>query len=169
MTDMRDEDYESLLKFRTTLRRFASWSEQQARAAGLTPAQHQLLLAVRGHPIPAGPTIGEIAHYLVLRQHSAVELVNRAEDAGLVERHTDPADHRITHITLTLAGESRVRQLSALHLEELRRLAPLLSLPQAEQLSTQAPPASPPRPPEPAGRLRRPRALGRGGRRPGAG
>jgi|SRR6185312_3484204 len=167
MTDMRDEDYESLLKFRTTLRQFANWSEQQARAANLTPAHHQLLLAVRGHPIPTGPTIGEIADYLVLRHHSAVELVNRAEDAGLVERHTDPADQRITHITLTSTGESRIRQLSKLHVEELRRLAPLLSLPEADQLSTQAPPASPTRAPKPASRLRHSRALGRRRRRPG--
>jgi len=137
MTGMRDADYESLLRFRTTLRRFSSWSEQQARDAGLTPAQHQLLLAVRGHPDPAGPTIGEIASYLVLRHHSAVELVDRAQRAGLVRRRFDATDRRIVHVALTDAGESRIGQLSKLHLEELRRLAPLLTLPEADGLSAE--------------------------------
>ena len=69
-----------LLEFRTGLRRFLHWSEEQARAAGLTAAQHQLLLAVRGHD--GGPTIGEVAEQLLLRHHSAVELVDRAERPG---------------------------------------------------------------------------------------
>jgi DNA-binding MarR family transcriptional regulator len=77
-------DFERLLQLRTGLRRFLRWSEAQARAAGVTPAQHQLLLAVRGHPDPDGPTIGEVADYLVLRHHSAVGLVDRAVTAGLV-------------------------------------------------------------------------------------
>ena len=69
---LRDADYEDLLSLRTGLRRFLRWSEQQAEAAGLTPAQHQLLLAVRGHADPRGPTVGEVADYLLLRHHSAV-------------------------------------------------------------------------------------------------
>ena len=76
--DLRDADYEDLLALRTGLRRFLRWSEQQAEAAGLTPAQHQLLLAVRGHPDRRGPTVGEVADYLLLRHHSAVGLVDRA-------------------------------------------------------------------------------------------
>lgn len=128
MSEMRDEDYASLLEFRTALRRFMSWSEQQARQAGLTPVQHQLLLAVRGHRGPSAPTIGELAAYLVLRHHSAVELVDRAQRAGLVRRKIDLTDRRVVRVALTAAGESHVEQLSALHLDELRRLAPLLSL-----------------------------------------
>jgi hypothetical protein len=50
-----------LLTFRTGLRHFQRWSEQQAAVAGLTPAQHQLLVAVRGHRDRRGPTIGEVA------------------------------------------------------------------------------------------------------------
>ena len=127
MTGIRDEDYARLLGFRTALRRFLRWSEGEAGTAGLTPAQHQLLLAVRGHRGPAGPTIGELSEYLVLRHHSVVELVDRAAAAGLVERERDAEDHRVVRIHLTPLGEERIEELSRLHLEELRRLGPLLS------------------------------------------
>src|ERR1700758_5768558 len=91
-------DFERLLELRTGLRRFLRWSEQQAEAAGLTPAKHQLLLAVRGHPDPAGPTIGQLADYLVLRHHSAVGLVDRAVKDGLVARDRDPASRSVVHV-----------------------------------------------------------------------
>src|ERR1700685_4815675 len=91
---VRDADYEDLLALLTGLRRFGRWSEQQAEGAGLTPAQQQLLLAIRGHPDHRGPTVGEVADYLLLRHHSAVGLVDRAEEAGLVTRNRDEKDHR---------------------------------------------------------------------------
>lgn len=115
-------DYEELLVFRTDLRRFLAWSEGKARAAGLTPTQHQLLLAIKGHPGETAPTVGELADHLVSRHHSVVELIDRAVDAGLVERRRDEADHRVVHLLLTPLGEERIEQLSQLHLEELRRL-----------------------------------------------
>jgi DNA-binding MarR family transcriptional regulator len=121
-------DYEELLGFRTALRQFLRWSEDQARAVGLTPTQHQLLLAIKGHPGEAAPTIGELSDYLVSKHHSVVELIDRAVDAGLVERHRDDADHRIVHLELTVDGEKRIEELSQLHREELRRLAPLLGV-----------------------------------------
>lgn len=99
------------------------WSEQQARAAGLTPAQHQLLLAIRGHDDPRGPTIGELADYLLLRHHSVVGLIDRAEEAGLVARVRDPEDHRVVRLRLTIDGDERLAALSTLHLQELERLA----------------------------------------------
>jgi DNA-binding MarR family transcriptional regulator len=120
-------DYESLLAFRTGLRRFLHWSEQQAREAGLTPAQHQLLLAVKGHPGTLPPTVGDLAEYLLLRHHSTVELIDRAEAGGLVERWRDPDDARVIRIRLTAAAETRLSQLSATHLAELRRLTPMLT------------------------------------------
>ncbi len=122
--ELRDEDYERLLEFRTGLRRFQRWSEAQSTRIGITPAHHQLLLAIRGHPEPEGPTITDLAESLLLRHHSAVGLVDRAVVAGLVERHADPADHRVVRLRLTTLGSRRLRQLSRLHLEELRRLAP---------------------------------------------
>jgi DNA-binding MarR family transcriptional regulator len=120
------EDYENLLAFRTSLRRFLHWSETQARAAGLTPAQHQLMLAVKGHPGAHGPTIGDLAGYLMLRPHSAVELVDRAEAAGVVERWGDDDDGRVTRVRLTAEGEARLASLAQAHLDELRSLAPVL-------------------------------------------
>jgi DNA-binding MarR family transcriptional regulator len=120
-------DYESLLAFRTSLRKFLSWSEKKAVEAGLTPAQHQLLLAVKGHPGGQPPAVGDIADYLLLRHHSAVELIDRAEATGLVRRGPDQDDGRVIRIRLTADGEERLRRLSSAHLDELRRLAPLLN------------------------------------------
>ncbi|HET7573818.1 MAG TPA: MarR family transcriptional regulator [Solirubrobacterales bacterium] len=119
---MKQSDYARLLRFRSELRRFLQWSEAQAKAEGVTPGQHQLLLAIKGHDDPRGPTIGEAADYLALRHHSAVGLVNRAEGSGLIERRRDPIDHRMIHLHLTALGERLIRRLSAAHLEELRRI-----------------------------------------------
>jgi uncharacterized protein YeaO (DUF488 family)/DNA-binding MarR family transcriptional regulator len=117
------QDYARLLALRNGLRRFLRWSEQQAQAAGLTSNQHQLLLALRGHDDPRGPTIGEVADYLLLRHHSTVELVDRADAAGLVIRYRDPNDRRLVRLRLTEEGAEHLEALSALHLEELNRLS----------------------------------------------
>ncbi len=121
-----DEDYRRLLELRTGLRRFLRWSERQAEAVGLTPAQHQLLLTVRGHPDPLGPTIGDIADYLLLRHHSAVGLVDRAETAGLLARSQDPDNRSAVRLRLTDTGSRQLEALSELHLEELAHLAPTM-------------------------------------------
>lgn len=126
MAALADDDYRRLLEFRDGLRRFLRWSEEQSAAVGLTPAQHQLLLAVRGHPGTGAPTVSDVAEHLQLRRHSVVGLVNRAVTAGLLTRSSDPADQRLVRLRLTKLGERRLAQLSALHLEELRRLAPRL-------------------------------------------
>lgn len=123
---LEQADFEHLLELRTGLRRFLRWSEKQAKAAGLTAAQHQLLLAIRGHPDPAGPTVGEVADYLVLRHHSAVELVDRAVREGLVERAPDARTKSIVRVTLTAAGTAKLDQLAETHLQELAHLAPTM-------------------------------------------
>jgi DNA-binding MarR family transcriptional regulator len=117
-----DDEFQQLLAFRDGLRRFLHWSEEEAKAVGLTSPQHQLLLAIRGHG--SAPSIREVAEHLLLRHHSAVELVDRAANAGLVRRIADPDDQRIVRLQLTRQGESKLRQLSATHLEELSRLRP---------------------------------------------
>jgi len=116
-------DYARLLELRTGLRQFIAWSDESARLAGLTPSQSQLLLAVRGHRDPRGPSIGDLAGYLLLRHHSVVGLVDRAEDAGLVVRHSDPNDLRVVRIRLTPRGSRTLDRLAASHAEELHRLA----------------------------------------------
>lgn len=77
----KEPDCQRLLDFRKELRRFLRWSEQSAREVGLTPAQHQLLLAIKGH-IDGAPTISDVADDLMLRHHSVSELIERAATAG---------------------------------------------------------------------------------------
>lgn len=117
-----DRDYARLLAVRTGLRQFESWSAEQAASHGLTASQHQLLLAVRGHDDPKGPTIGQIAEYLLIRHHSAVELAYRTERAGLIERVRDDEDQRVVRLRLSPDGERVIAALSRAHLEELGRL-----------------------------------------------
>src|SRR3954451_9366499 len=126
MEPLADEDYTALLEFRTALRRFNHWSEEQAKAVGLTHMQHQLMLVIKGHTGPKPPTIGDAADYLLLRHHSTVELVNRAQAGGYVERRRDESDGRIVRLTLTEHGEKCIAELTQLHIAELRQLAPLL-------------------------------------------
>ena len=109
------------MAFRDQLRRFLHWSEQQSLEHGVTPAQYQLLLAIRGHPTGA-PTIGEVAEHLLLRHNSVVGLIDRAEAAGLVERAPDPESLRVVRLRLTPLGARRLRVLAALHLAEVQRL-----------------------------------------------
>jgi DNA-binding MarR family transcriptional regulator len=123
---LSDTDYERLLAFRLGLRRFLHWSEQQVAAAGLTPTQHQLLLVVRGSELATGPTIREVSEALLLRHHSAVELVDRAEHAGFVARSRDDQDRRVVRVQLTRRGRDLLERLSQRHLRELHLLAPAL-------------------------------------------
>lgn len=121
-TTVDDNDFATLLAFRDGLRHFLRWSETQTKAVGLTPAQHQLLLAIRGHG--SSPSIGDIAGHLLLRHHSVVELVDRAVSAGLVDRVADDTDQRVVRLHLSADGQARLEALSSAHLEELSRLRP---------------------------------------------
>ena len=127
LTHLADGQYAKLLSFRTGLRRFLRWSEEQAATVGLTSAQHQLLLAIRGHQDSRGPSVGELADYLCTRHHSAVQLIDRTEQLGLITRSRgDSEDRRVVRLALTKAGQDKLALLSAIHLEELRRLATLV-------------------------------------------
>ncbi len=116
-----DRDYQALARFRARLRHFLHFSEEAARAEGITPAQHQLLLAVRGHPTRDAPSIGDLAEVLQRRTHSIVGLVDRAEEHDLVTSRPDADDARRRLVELTTRGEDILRRLSALHRTELRR------------------------------------------------
>jgi DNA-binding MarR family transcriptional regulator len=117
---LSDGDYERLLTFRDWLRRFLHWSEEQAAEAGLTAAQHQLLLAIRGHG--SAPSVSDLAAHLLLKHHSAVELVTRAARAGLVRRLQDHDDQRVVRVELTALGQRKLRTLAQHHFEELSRI-----------------------------------------------
>ena len=118
---LTDRDYQALARFRSGLRRFLSFSERAARAEGITPAHHQLLLAVRGHPGSSPPSVTDLADALQRRRHSTVELIDRAEAHGLVTSHADGTDRRRRLVTLTPEGERIIERLSAIHRRELRR------------------------------------------------
>ena len=124
-TVIREADYARLLAVRTGLRRFEKWSSEQAANEGLTGSQHQLMLAVRGHDDPGGPTISQTADYLLIRHHSAVELADRCEKAGLIARVGDRQDHRVVRLRLTDDGAQKLEALTSAHLEEIARLTPL--------------------------------------------
>jgi DNA-binding MarR family transcriptional regulator len=119
-------EYTRLLELRTGLRQFLHWSEEEARAHGVTPAHHQLLLAIKGHAGEQEPTVSDIARALVVRPHSVVGLIDRAYTAGLVRRHRDPAHPSLVRLTLTDAGEAKLEELTDAHLAELARLAPAM-------------------------------------------
>lgn len=119
-------DYRRLAEFRYLIRCFLEFSETAAAHEGLTPRQHQALLAIKGAPEAAIPTIGYLAERLRIQHHSAVELVDRLVEAGLLLRAPDARDRRRVRLALTAAGEARLEALSASHLEELHRMQPAL-------------------------------------------
>ncbi len=121
-----DVDYRSLAELRYALRRFQAFSEEAAAAAGLTPQQHQALLAIKGFADERGLSVGTLAERLMIRHNTATELVNRLERAGLVQRQADAADARRVSLHLMPEGERRLRALSAVHLAELRSVGPKL-------------------------------------------
>jgi DNA-binding MarR family transcriptional regulator len=123
------QDFEALARFRFGIRRYLRFSEETVRRHGLTPQQYQLLLALKGFPERDWAVVRELAERLQLRHHSVVELVNRAQGEGLVERSADPDDARAVRVLLTELGEQVLGRLSALHRDELRRMDAVLSLP----------------------------------------
>jgi DNA-binding MarR family transcriptional regulator len=120
-------DYVALAHFRLELRRFLHFSERAAHAAGLEPQQHQLLLALKGLPTAdEPPTVGNVAAWLAIQHHSAVELVDRAVAHGLVRREHDTQDRRRVLVQLTADGEGLLDRLSVQHQDELQSMAPAL-------------------------------------------
>ena len=122
------QDYESLAAFRAAIRRFTRFSEEGSRNAGITPQQHQALLAIMGQPNRQWASIAEIAEFLQLKHHTAVGLVDRCVAAGLVERNPDNEDRRQVRVTLTEKGEQLLRRLSTRNLRELKNLRRLMKL-----------------------------------------
>lgn len=120
-------DYQALAEFRYQIRRFIHFSEQAARAAGIEPQQHQLLLAIKGLPATLRPTIRTLADRMQLQHHSAVELIDRLEKVGMVHRSRSEVDRREVLIELSARGERLLRDLSMHHQDELRDSGPALA------------------------------------------
>lgn len=119
-------DYQALARFRYQLRLFLAFSETAAQKAGLTPQQHQALLAIKGFAGPAPASIGDLARFLLIRHHTAVELVNRMAKLELLSRVVDAEDGRRVLVQLTKTGEQKLQALSRIHIEELRSVSPAL-------------------------------------------
>jgi len=125
-TSLTKSDYESLAALRYTLRHFLNFSQGAARQAGLTPQQHQALLAIKGFPGRDYVSITELAERLQLRHHSTVGLVDRLSKRRLLRRKLSVADRRQVELRLTANGERVIEKLSAIHLQELRQFGPEL-------------------------------------------
>jgi DNA-binding MarR family transcriptional regulator len=89
--------------------------------------QHQLLVAIKGHPGDMPPSVGQLAEYLLLQSHSAVGLVDRAEAGGFVRRVPDAADARVVRVELTDEGDRLVTSLTEATLAEMHKLAAALA------------------------------------------
>jgi DNA-binding MarR family transcriptional regulator len=119
------DDFVALARLRYALRRFTAFSEAAAAECGLTAQQHQALLAIKAAPDET-MTVGEIAQWLLLRPHSAGELVDRLERMDMVHRSADQVDRRKVHVALTANAEQKLQALSSAHFEELRAIGPQL-------------------------------------------
>lgn len=120
-------DFHALAEFRYQIRRFLHFSETAARAAGVEPQQHQFLLSVKGLPEEVRPTVRNLAERMQVQHHSAVELIDRLEKAGLVLRRRSEMDRREVLVELTAKGERLLRDLSLHHQDELRNSGPALA------------------------------------------
>jgi len=119
-------DYQALAEFRYQIRNFLSFSDQAIQSAGLERAQYQLMLAIKGMPEGLRPRIRELAERLHVQHHSAVELINRLEAGGYVQRVRGEDDRREVLLALTPKGEKVLGELALHHHEELQEAAPTL-------------------------------------------
>jgi DNA-binding MarR family transcriptional regulator len=126
MPKLTNASYRQLAAFRYEMRRFLAFSEQAARNAGIEPQQHQLLLAIRGLPGGARPTIGTISERLCIQHHTAVGLVDKLEGHGLLQRERATSDKREVLLRLTPEGEAILRRLSTLHQQQLVVVGPAM-------------------------------------------
>ena len=133
VTGIDKQRLESLSLFRYRLRRFLRFSEDAARAEGITVLHYQLLLHTQGFPGRDWASIGELAERLHARPHGVVARVTRCELAGLVERRDNAADGRLVEVHLTAKGRRCMLRLAGQHREELAALAAVVEAMQSPQ------------------------------------
>src|SRR5438874_8733993 len=125
-TTLRAVNYATLAEWRYQVRRLLGRRETAARAAGVEPQQYMLLLQIKGLQTRGRVTVGMLAERLQIRHHSAVELVDRLVDRGMVARRRHEGDRRQVVVMLRPAGEAVLRRLALNSLAELRAEAPVL-------------------------------------------
>jgi DNA-binding MarR family transcriptional regulator len=124
MSKLKLEDFRQQAEFRYQLRRFLRASELSSRAVGLEPNQYQLLLAIKGLPKSSSPNIHTLADRLLIEQHSAVELVNRSEKRGIVERFRHGSDRRMVFLRITELGEKLLHEVAMRNRAEIINALP---------------------------------------------
>jgi DNA-binding MarR family transcriptional regulator len=111
MSDLNADDYLAASDLRSALRRFERRSEQISRRHDLTPRQYLLLLMLKASEMrESRATITELVERLALTQSTVTELVQRAEEAGLVGREPSATDGRVVHLSLTPRGSERLER-----------------------------------------------------------
>jgi len=118
-TKVPPAELRTLAEFRYQLRRFLSFSESATEQRGIATQQYQLIQAIAAVPEGQQASISYLADRMVLRHNSTVELVDRAERAGLVRREPDENDLRRSLVRLTVQGERMLQELAMEHLKEL--------------------------------------------------
>ena len=89
--------------------RLARWAfDQQVREIGVTGPQARLLLNLSRRP---GENQGFYAEQLEVEPITLCRMVDRLEEAGMVERRRDPADRRAWQLHLTAKSEKVVAKL----------------------------------------------------------
>ncbi len=138
---LKQSDYQALAEFRYQIRRYIRVSEEAAREAGIEPQHHQMMLAIKGKPDKEDPSIAYLAERLQLQHHSAVELVDRLEKKGLIERQRSEADRRQVWVRLTESGEHILAELTRQMRSEMQTAAPALAA-TLRKLTTRAKPSA---------------------------
>jgi DNA-binding MarR family transcriptional regulator len=122
MSSRIGDELQRAAAFRSSLRTFLARTDDVSAAAGLTPQRYDLLLMIKTGDGETS-TVTELSSRLALRQTAVTELVNRAEESGLVERARSPVDGRVTLLRLTSTGERRLMEAFLALREERRALA----------------------------------------------
>jgi DNA-binding MarR family transcriptional regulator len=122
---LAEDDFVGLAGFRLALRKFLTFSEAAVRAAGVTTQQYQAMLAVRARRAQE-ISIKELAAELMLKPNGAVQLIDRLEAIGMVQRRNAENDRRSVLVSLTQLGDRVIEVLGAEHLSALVEQRPLL-------------------------------------------
>lgn len=118
---------EALSDFRFRLRSFLRFSEDAARAQGITVLQYQALLHTQGFPGREWASISEIAERLQAQPHGVVALISRCEEAGLVERRTSAVDRRLVEVHLLPAGRQKLEALASEFADRVAEVADVMA------------------------------------------